>query len=163
MRERVRQSFVTDLAGFRHLRIRQPGGFVTRATGTRSPATEQKAAAGKQGALAVLSAHLYAFTFVPADNPNARPNAMTQWLRHYIRAIGVRPAHIGMAILTGRLIQTLEPTGALNLTLAALHSHGVSRGQVNIIRGANYSYLLRLQVVNEHISKVVQSDLCGCR
>jgi hypothetical protein len=115
---------------------------------------EQKAAAEKQGALAVLSEHLYAFTFVPADNPNA----MTQWLRHYIRAIGVRPAHIGMAILTGRLIQTLEPTGALNLTLAALHSHGVSRGQVNIIRGANYSDLLRLQVVNEHISKVVQSD-----
>ena len=65
-----------------------------------------------QKALAVLSAHLYAFTFVPADNPNA----ITQWLRHYIRAIGVRPAHIGMAILTGRLIQTLEPTGALNLT-----------------------------------------------
>jgi hypothetical protein len=29
---------------------------------------------------------------------------------------------------------------------------------VNIIRGANYSDLLRLQVVNEHISKVVQSD-----
>jgi hypothetical protein len=115
---------------------------------------EQKAVAEKQGALAVLSEHLYAFTFVPADNPNA----MTQWLRHYIRAIGVRPAHIGMAILTGRLIQTLEPTGALNLTLAALHSHGVSRGQVNIIRGANYSDLLRLQVVNEHISKVVQSD-----
>jgi hypothetical protein len=29
---------------------------------------------------------------------------------------------------------------------------------VNIIRGANYSDLLKLQVVNEHISKVVQSD-----
>ena len=33
MREKVRRSFVTDLAGFRHLFIRQPGGFVIRATG----------------------------------------------------------------------------------------------------------------------------------
>ena len=112
------------------------------------------AAAEKQGALASLSAHLYAFTFVPADSPSAT----TQWLRHYIRAIGVRPAHIGMAILMGSLIQRLEPTCELNSTLAALHSHGVSRGQVNIIRGANYSDLLKLQAVNEHISKVVQSD-----
>jgi hypothetical protein len=32
VRERVRRSFVIDLAGFRHLRIRQQGGFVTRAT-----------------------------------------------------------------------------------------------------------------------------------
>ena len=37
MREKVRRSFVTDLAGFRHLFIRQPGGFVIRATGSRSP------------------------------------------------------------------------------------------------------------------------------
>ena len=37
MREKVRRSFVTDLAGFRHLFIRQPGGFVIRATGTQSP------------------------------------------------------------------------------------------------------------------------------
>ena len=88
---------------------------------------EQKAAAEEQGTLAaVLSAHLYAFTFVPADNPNA----MTQWLRHYIRVIGVRPAHIGMAILTGRLIQTLEPTGALKLTLAALHSTVMASAEV---------------------------------
>ena len=33
MREKVRRSFVTDLAGFRHLFIRQPEGFVIRATG----------------------------------------------------------------------------------------------------------------------------------
>jgi len=32
VRERVRRSFVIDLAGFRHLLIRQHGGFVTRAT-----------------------------------------------------------------------------------------------------------------------------------
>jgi hypothetical protein len=37
VREKVRRSFVTDLAGFRHLFIRQPGGFVTRSTGSKSP------------------------------------------------------------------------------------------------------------------------------
>ena len=37
VREPVRRSFVTDLAKFRHLFIRQPGGFVTRVTGSKSP------------------------------------------------------------------------------------------------------------------------------
>ena len=37
MREKVRRSFVTDLAGFRHLFIRQPVGFVTESTGSKPP------------------------------------------------------------------------------------------------------------------------------
>ena len=37
VREKFRRSFVTDHAGFRHLFIRQPVGFVTRVSGTRPP------------------------------------------------------------------------------------------------------------------------------
>ena len=37
VREKVRRSFVTDLAKFRHLFIRQSVGFVTESTGSKSP------------------------------------------------------------------------------------------------------------------------------
>ncbi len=102
-----------------------------------------------KGALALLSPHLYASTFILSDDTIA----VQLWLRHYI-SIGVRPSHVKVAIRTRKQ----EPLGALNQTIAVLHTHGVGRGHVHVIHGENSSDLLRLQVINEHIGRVAESD-----
>ena len=107
------------------------------------------------GTLGIISQHLYAFTFILSDDTIA----ITQWLRHYVGSIGVLPQHIGVAIRS----REGEPEGALNATLAALHTHGVARGHVQVIQGEPSSDLLRLQVINRNVGSVLERDPDACK